>query len=156
MQKNKLLNAKELKDFIEKNSSFIYEYINTEVLKDVGVMNPNYFDKIIKDISIDNTDINMLPYLILTLLEDKGKIEYTSSRVDTINFSKINKESSTYYNYVKFSIKDDNLSIELKQSKIGGMPINEDIVKFTKNVPINPSGLEEFIIKNNENKEPNN
>ena len=34
------------------------------------------------------------------------------------------------------------------QTKIGGMPIDDDIVKFKKNIPIKSSGLQEFINKN--------
>lgn len=150
----------ELKDFIKKNSYFIYEYINSEVLKDIGVMNSEYFVTIIQDIFVKKTNVekslnkintNILPYFLFTLLSKNGKIDYTSLRVETINFNQINKESSTYYNYVRFSLRDDFFIIELMQSKIGGMPIDEDIVKFKKEILINSSGLEEFIIKKEKN-----
>ncbi|PLY05515.1 MAG: hypothetical protein C0625_13075 [Arcobacter sp.] len=166
-QENKIsshLQVNEIKSFIKENSYLIYQYINTEILKNIGIMNPDYYVKIIKDIFVDKTNIeisadkanpNIIPYLLFTLFSDNGKIEYTSSRVETINFTPINKESSTYYNYVQFSLKDNFLWVELMQNKIGGMPIPEDIVKFTKKIPINPSGLEEFLIKNNKYKKEN-
>ena len=50
MEENKLLNSLELnemKDFIKENSDLIYSYINTEILKDLGEMNFNYFSKYI-------------------------------------------------------------------------------------------------------------
>ncbi|WP_072681771.1 hypothetical protein [Arcobacter sp. LA11] len=146
------LQLNELKNFMKENSSFVYEYINSEVLKDIGIMNKDYFSKVIQNIFNEETDIekinpNILPYFIFTLLFDKGKVDYTSLRVETINFKQINKEASTYYNYVQFSLKNDSLHIELIQSKIGGMPIDKDIVKFTKIVPIKNTGLEEFINK---------
>jgi len=137
------------KDFIIKNSNLICEYINTKVLKDIGIINPNYFIKVINDNIDENTKINLnlLPYFFFTNLCDDGKVDYTSLRVETINFNKINKEASTYYNYVRFSLKDDFFIVELMQSKIGGMPIDTDIVKFTKKVKIDNS-LEEFILEN--------
>ena len=146
----------EIKDFIKKNSYFIYEYINTSVLKNIGIINPDYFVKIIQDIFEEenkiklselNANSNILPYSIFTLLSDNGKMDYTSLRVETIDFSQLNKESSTYYNYARFSLKDDFLCIELMQSKIGGMPIDDDIVKFTKSIAINSSAFKKFIIK---------
>jgi len=150
------MHVNEIKEFIEKNASLICEYINTEILKDIAVLNPNYFTKSIQEICLkkellqidtEQTNQNILPYLILTLLGDKGKSDYTSLRVETIDFSQINKEASTYYNYAQFSLKDDAFFIELMQCKIGGMPIDEDIVKFRKSVPLKHSGLEEFILK---------
>lgn len=160
MQEDKLLNSlqlNEIKNFIKKNSYWIYNYINAEVLKDIGKMNSNYFIKVIQDIfakKIDiminqnNTNPNILPYSILTLLSQRGKLDYTTLRVETINFDQINKEASVYYNYAKFSLKDEFLYIELMQTKIGGMPIDKDIVKFTKIISIKNFGLEEFISKN--------
>ena len=144
MQKNRLLSPSELnelKNFIKENAAHIYEYINTEILKNIGIMNPNYFIKIIQDIFTKNesiylnestSKINILPYNIFTLLAENGRVDYTSFRIETMDFKQINKEASTYYNYVQFSIKDDLFIIELKQSKIGGMPIDADFVKFSK------------------------
>jgi hypothetical protein len=156
MGKCKLLTNLQLKEFIKKNSYFIYEYINSDVLKDIGMMNPEYFIKVIQDIfikeikikkNLNNVNSNIFPYFLFTLLSKNGKIDYTSLRVETINFNQINKESSTYYNYVRFSLRDNLFIIELIQSKIGGMPIDKDIVKFKKEILIKSSGLQEFIIK---------
>lgn len=150
------LQLKKLTDFTKKNSYWIYDYINSTVLKDIGVMNPDYFITTIQNIFTQktNTEINMhianphiLPYLIFRFLSENGKITYTSLRVETIELSQLNKEAKTYYNYVRFSLKDNFLCIELMQSKIGGMPIDADIVKFTKMIPVNTSAFEEFIIK---------
>lgn len=133
----------DVEDFIEKNLSIIYEYINSEILKGIGEINLNYLNKQIDDIlkneyesKIDEVNINILPYQILTLLEGKGKMDYTSMRADTINLNELNKEASVYYNYAKFYIKDELFFIDLMQMKIGGMPIDEDIVKFSKKIPI--------------------
>ncbi len=147
----------EIKEFIKQNSCEIYEYINTEVLKDIGKMNSNYFIKVIQNIldkssniEINENNPNILPYLIFTLLSDRGKIDYTSLRAETIDFKHLNKESSTYYNYARFSLKDEYLLLELMQSKFGGMPVDEDIVKFEKKIPIKNNGLEIFITQNKE------
>ncbi len=153
------MQSNELKDFIKENSSLIYEFINSEVLKGVGRIDSDYFAKLISDIFVKENDIkifeqdisvNILPYLIFTLIDQKGKMDYTSLRVETINFDEIDKESSVYYNYARFTIKDDSLYIDLMQTKIGGMPIDEDIVKFSKRIPMKKLGLEEFIAKNKE------
>ncbi|NQY22893.1 MAG: hypothetical protein HRT41_02585 [Campylobacteraceae bacterium] len=145
------LKPNELKEFIEKNTYLIYEYINKEVLKNTAIINKAYFIKTIKDIFAKNSTLlinqNILPYSFFTLLGKNGKLDYTSLREDTINLSKINKESSSYYNYVKFSITEDLFIIELMQNKTGGMAIKEDIVKFKKEIFINKSGLDTFILK---------
>jgi hypothetical protein len=72
-------------------------------------------------------------------------MDYTSLRAETIDFTEINKESKVYYNYARFSLKDDSFYIDLMQTKIGGMPIDKDIVKFSKKIPVKSLGLEEFI-----------
>lgn len=145
----------EVQDFIKKNSYLIYEYINKEVLKNTARINSEYFIKIIEDIFAKKLDIkiknNILPYYILTLIGNNGKLDYTSLREDTINLSQINKEAAKYYNYVKFSINNDFFIIELMQNKTGGMAINEDILKFKKEILINKIGLKQFILKQDTN-----
>ena len=160
MQEDKLLSPEQvdkIREFATKNSFLIYQYINTHILQNIAEINYTYFLKVIHDIFTKNINIksnqytsnlNILPYFIFTLLSEKGKIDYTSLRVDTIDFNQIDKEAKVYYNYVQFSLKDDFLYIELMQTKIGGMPIDKDIVKFTKKIPIEISGLEEFITLN--------
>lgn len=147
----------ELKSFIKQNSYGIYQYINQEVLKDIGVMNADYFVKLVNNILVENSDnlnennipkTNNFPYVIFTLMFGKGVLAYTSLRKESIDFSQINKEAKAYYNYAKFTIENNSLVIQLMQEKIGGMPIDADIVKFEKIVPIIDKGLEQFIQKN--------
>ena len=149
-------NNEKHKEFLQQNAYAIFAYINTSILKDIGVMNPDYFIKTVQDIMAQKTilptdekyaDINILPYSILTTICNKGRVDYTSLRAESINFAPLNKEAAVYYNYAQFSLKDTVLCIALMQSKIGGMPIDDDIVKFTKNISINPVGLEQFIIQ---------
>ncbi|WP_419769454.1 MAG: hypothetical protein ACNI3C_08890 [Candidatus Marinarcus sp.] len=147
----------ELKIFIKQNAPWIYAFINSEVLKGVGEINPNYFVKLLADLfgkrrdfsmSEYNLNPNIFPYFIFTIIEQKGRLDYTSLRRETIHFAPINEEAKVYYNYARFSLQEDFFCIDLMQTKIGGMPIDEDIVKFTKRVPIQSLGLEEFIDKN--------
>lgn len=158
MQKDKELNTvkpNELKVFIKENSYFIYEYINSQVLNNIAIMNPEYFINIIKEIFYKKVDLNInqniFPYFIFTLIGNKGKLDYTSFRKGTIDLSQINTESTTYYNYVKFSLNSDKFIIELMQNKIGGMPIKEDILKFKKELLLNKISLQEFIFNQNKN-----
>jgi len=140
-----------MQKFIKENSEQIFEYINKEILKDIGIMHYNFFKKTIQDIITQKADLkinsNLLPYYIFTLIFNEGRIDYTSLRNETISFNQINKEASTYYNYAKFTLENDYLHLELKQCKIGGMPVDEDIVKFSRKIPVNYTGLEEFINK---------
>lgn len=145
----------ELKTFIKQNAPWIYEYINKEVLKDVGAINPNYFVKLITDMFVkhtnfENINTNIFPFYLFTQIEQKGRMDYTSLRTETINFQQINEEAKVYYNYARFTLQEDFFCIDLMQTKIGGMPIDEDIVKYSKQIAINESGLEEFMAKNKE------
>lgn len=159
MKKNVLLNLHELKIFIQKNSPLIYEYINNEVLKEIGKLNPNYFVKLLNDmfskqmntrVNLDNLTPNVLPYFIFTQIESKGRMDYTSLRTETLNLNQLNDEAKVYYNYARFSLKEGFFIIDLMQTKIGGMPIDEDIIKYSKKIAIDESGLEEFVSKNQE------
>lgn len=156
MQNNTVLN---LREFIQQNSPLIYGYINTEVLKEVGKLNRNYFVKLLNDlfvkqtntsVNLDNLTPNLLPYFIFTQIESKGRMDYTSLRTETLNLNNLNEEVKVYYNYARFSLKEGFLIIDLMQTKIGGMPIDEDIIKYSKKIAIDESGLEEFVSKNQE------
>jgi hypothetical protein len=147
------MQLQELKTFIKQNAPYIVEYINCEVLKEIGTMNPNYFvklvnDSFVKQTSVQKIDPNLLPYYLFTQIEAKGRMDYTSLRTETISLNKLNDEAKVYYNYARFTLNKDFFIIDLMQTKIGGMPIDEDIVKFSKQVPISDLGLEEFIWKN--------
>ena len=37
----------ELKAYIKENSPLIFEYINKEILEDIGVMSPNFFVRLL-------------------------------------------------------------------------------------------------------------
>lgn len=147
---SEFLKVDENKSFIKQNAYWIYKYINEQVLKDIGVLSSSYFIKIIEDVlvvnkSLDKHNLKTLPYSILTQINGSGTMTYTSIRHETIDLSQLNKEASTYYNYIRFSLKDNSLDLELMQSKIGGMPIDGDIVKFTKEIPIDDLSFSEYI-----------
>ena len=130
-----------LRKYINKNFDLIFKSINDEILKDVGEINKNYFSKLIEeflalDTKVKVEDLSILPYLLLTFLEGKGKMDYTSLRADTISLKKLNAEASVYYNYAKFYIENEFFYIDLMQMKIGGMPIDKAIVKYSKKIPI--------------------
>jgi len=137
-----------LNEFLTNNSTVICSYINTEILEDIGRINPDYFKKIITNLNsqeIEMIDKNILPYFLLSQI---GKIDYTSLRVENINLNLLDKEASVYYNYAKFSLTDTLFCIDLMQTKIGGMPIDNDIIKFSKKIPIKNRGLAEYLSKN--------
>jgi hypothetical protein len=123
------------------------------VLKEIGTMNPNYFVKLVNDSFVKQTSIqdiafNILPFYLFTKIEQKGRMDYTSLRTETISLNKLNDEAKVYYNYARFTLNKDFFIIDLMQTKIGGMPIDEDIVKFTKSIPLKKNGLQEFIKQN--------
>lgn len=140
----------QLKEYIKQNAPWIYEYINTEVLKGIGAINANFFIYLIKDIYVkqadtQSVDVNVLPYYLFTKISGKGKMDYTVFRKESISLVPLTNEASVYHNYVRFSLKDDTFYIDLMQTKMGGMPLDEDIVKFSKSIAIKPKGLETFI-----------
>jgi len=132
---------------IQNNPKALQNYINTYVLKDIGYINYDYLKSILYTIlhKLNEKNAKILPYFIFTEIEKKGKIDYTSLRSETIDFTLLNREAMTYYNYAEFSLDDDFLTIHLMQTKIGGMPIDKDIIKYTKKIPIDPSKCKEFM-----------
>jgi len=137
------------KQNILENSKKTLEYINTYVLKDIGYMSYNYFQNILEQASyvIDEKNIEALPYFIFTQVEKNAKIDYTSLRNETIDFTLLDKKALVYYNYAQFFLDEDFLTIHLMQTKIGGMPIDKDIIKYTKKIPIDLSKYKEFMNK---------
>lgn len=143
-----------LKAYVKQNAPWIYEYINSEVLKGIGSIHPNYFIKVIEDLFIkqegaqirqENDTPNLFPYRFFTFLFKQGKMDYTSFRNETITLTPLTLKASVYHNYVRFWIHEDTFYIDLMQTKMGGMPLQEDIVKYSKAIHIQKEGLEEFI-----------
>ena len=145
----------ELKAFIKENSPLIYEYINSELLKDIGVMSSDFFVRLIdeffkkeKRIYQENITADTLGYYLICEVLGEAKQAFPFFRKDTLSLDKIFKEAKVYFNHVKFSIKDDIFTISLVQTKAGVSTLDEEIIKFSKQFPIKTSGLNEFISKN--------
>ncbi|MCT7547112.1 hypothetical protein [Aliarcobacter butzleri] len=148
MQENKL------KAFIKENSPLICEYINSEILKDIGVMSSDFFVRLIdeffkkeKRIYQENITADTLGYYLICELLGEAKQAFPFFRKDTLSLDKIFKEAKVYFNHVKFSIKDDIFTISLVQTKAGVSTLDEEIIKFSKDFPMKISCLQEFIEK---------
>ncbi|MDS1314434.1 hypothetical protein [Aliarcobacter butzleri] len=148
MQENKL------KAFIKENSPLIYEYINSELLKDIGVMSSDFFVRLIdeffkkeKRIYQENITADTLGYYLICEVLGEAKQAFPFFRKDTLSLDKIFKEAKVYFNHVKFFIKDDIFTISLVQTKAGVSTLDEEIIKFSKDFPMKISGLQEFIEK---------
>lgn len=144
----------ELKAFIKENSPLIYEYINSELLKDIGVMSSDFFVRLIdeffkkeKRIYQENITADTLGYYLICEVLGEAKQAFPFFRKDTLSLDKIFKEAKVYFNHVEFSIKDDIFTISLVQTKAGVSTLDEEIIKFSKDFPIKTSGLQEFIEK---------
>ncbi|MFW0712335.1 hypothetical protein [Aliarcobacter butzleri] len=144
----------ELKAFIKENSPLIYEYINSELLKDIGVMSSDFFVRLIdeffkkeKRIYQENITADTLGYYLICEVLGEAKQAFPFFRKDTLSLDKIFKEAKVYFNHVKFFIKDDVFTISLVQTKAGVSTLDEEIIKFSKDFPMKISGLQEFIEK---------
>ncbi|MDN5049005.1 hypothetical protein ACN9J5_01485 [Aliarcobacter butzleri] len=144
----------ELKAFIKENSPLIYEYINSELLKDIGVMSSDFFVRLIdeffkkeKRIYQENITADTLGYYLICEVLGEAKQAFPFFRKDTLSLDKIFKEAKVYFNHVKFFIKDDIFTISLVQTKAGVSTLDEEIIKFSKDFPMKISGLQEFIEK---------
>lgn len=144
----------ELKAFIKENSPLIYEYINSELLKDIGVMSSDFFVRLIdeffkkeKRIYQENITADTLGYYLICEVLGEAKQAFPFFRKDTLSLDEIFKEAKVYFNHVKFSIKDDIFTISLVQTKAGVSTLDEEIIKFSKDFPMKISGLQEFIEK---------
>ncbi len=144
----------ELKAFIKENSLLIYEYINSELLKDIGVMSSNFFLRLVdeffkkeKRVYQENITADTLGYYLICEVLGEAKQAFPFFRKDTLSLDKIFKEAKVYFNHVKFSIKDDIFTISLVQTKAGVSTLDEEIIKFSKDFPMKISGLQKFIEK---------
>lgn len=144
----------ELKAFIKENSPLIYEYINSELLKDIGVMSSDFFVRLIdeffkkeKRIYQENITADTLGYYLICEVLGEAKQAFPFFRKDTLSLDEIFKEAKVYFNHVRFTIKDDIFTISLVQTKAGVSTLDEEIIKFSKQFPIKTSGLQEFIEK---------
>ena len=146
----------ELKAFIKENSSLIYEYINSEILKDIGMMSSTFFVRLIdeyfskkeKRVCSDNLTVNTFGYYLIAEILGEAKQAFPFFRKDTLSLDEIFKEAKVYFNHVKFTIEDDIFTIYLVQTKAGVSTLDEEIIKFSKQIPMKTSGLTEFISKN--------
>lgn len=144
----------ELKAFIKENSPLIYEYINSELLKDIGVMSSDFFVRLIDEffkkenkIYDKNITADTLGYYLICEVLGEAKQAFPFFRKDTLSLDEIFKEAKVYFNHVRFTIKDDIFTISLVQIKAGVSTLDEEIIKFSKQFPIKTSGLQEFIEK---------
>ena len=144
----------ELKAFIKENSSLIYEYINAEILKDIGVMSPDFFVRLIdeyfnkkeKRVCTDNLTADTFGYYLITEVLGEAKQAFPFFRKDTLSLDKIFKEAKVYFNHVKFTIEDNTFNIYLIQTKAGVSTLDEEIIKYSKQFPIKTFGIKEFIV----------
>ena len=146
----------ELKTFVKENSSLIYEYINSEILKDIGVMSPDFFTRLVdeyftkeeKIVSMDNLTVDTFGYYLITEILGEAKQAFPFFRRDTITLDKIFKDAKVYFNHVKFIIEDDIFTIFLVQTKAGVSTLDEEIIKYSKQIPMKNLDFKEFIAKN--------
>ena len=143
----------ELKAFIEENSTLICEYINSEILKDIGVISPDFFIRLIdeyftkeeKIIPINNLTVNTFGYYLIAEILGEAKQAFPFFRKDTIIMDKIFKDAKVYFNHVKFAIENDTFNIFLIQTKAGVSTLDEKIVKFSRQIPMKNLGFKEFV-----------
>lgn len=144
----------ELKAFIQENSSLIYEYINAEILKDIGVMSYLFFERLIdeyfskeeKRVCTNNLTADTFGYYLITEVLGEAKQAFPFFRKDTLCLDKIFKEAKVYFNHVKFTIEDNTFNIYLIQTKAGVSTLDEEIIKYSKQFPIKTFGIKEFIV----------
>ena len=144
----------ELKAFIQENLSLIYEYINAEILKDIGVMSYLFFERLIdeyfskeeKKVCPNNLTADIFGYYLITEVLGEAKQAFPFFRKDTLCLDKIFKEAKVYFNHVKFTIENDTFNIYLVQTKAGVSTLDEEIIKYSKQIPMKTSGLNEFIV----------
>lgn len=148
----------ELKVFIKENAILIYEYINSEILRNIGTLSPNFFIRLIEEffnkkekrVCTNNLTTDTLGYYLITEVLGEAKQAFPFYRKDTLILDEIFKEAKVYFNHVKFTIEDDIFTISLVQTKAGVSTLDEEIIKFSKQIPMKTLGLMEFIAKNSD------
>ena len=148
----------ELKVFIKENAILIYEYINSEILKNIGTLSPDFFVRLIEEffnkkekrVYTNNLTADTLGYYLITEVLGEAKQAFPFYRKDTLILDEIFKEAKVYFNHVKFTIEDDIFTISLVQTKAGVSTLDEEIIKFSKQIPMKTLGLMEFIAKNSD------
>ena len=143
----------ELKAFIKENSPLIYEYINSELLKNIGVMSSDFFVRLVDEflkkenkIYQENITADTLGYYLICEVLGEAKQAFPFFRKDTLCLDKIFKEAKVYFNHVKFTIENDTFNIYLIQTKAGVSSLDEEIIKYSKQFPIKTSGIKEFMV----------
>lgn len=147
----------ELKAFIKENSPLIFEYINSEILKDIGVMHHGFFVRLVDEffakenrrISLDDITVETLVYFIIVEILGEAKQAFPFYRTDTMTLDELYKEVKVYYNFVRFTVEDDSFCIYLVQTKAGVTAFDEEIIKFSKQFPMKKA-IKEFISENKE------
>lgn len=148
----------ELKAFIKENATLIYEYINSEILRNIGTLSPDFFIRLIEEffnkkekrVCTNNLTADTLGYYLITEILGEAKQAFPFYRKDTLSLDEIFKEAKVYFNHVKFTIEDDIFTIFLVQTKAGVSTLDEEIIKFSKQIPMKTLGLMEFIAKNSD------
>lgn len=148
----------ELKAFIKENAILIYEYINSEILRNIGTLSPDFFIRLIEEffnkkekrVYTNNLTADTLGYYLITEVLGEAKQAFPFYRKDTLILDEIFKEAKVYFNHVKFTIEDDIFTISLVQTKAGVSTLDEEIIKFSKQIPMKTLGLMEFIAKNSD------
>lgn len=143
----------ELKTFVKENSSLLFEYINDEILKDIGVMSSDFFTRLIdeyfnkkeKIIPMNNMTVDTFGYYLITEILGETKQAFPFFRKDTITLDKIFKDAKVYFNHVRFTIENDIFNIFLIQTKAGVSTLDEKIVKFSRQIPMKNLGFKEFV-----------
>ncbi len=154
------MQEKELITFIKENALLLYEYINCEILKDIGVISSGFFIRLVdeyfnkqkKRVSTDNLTSDTLAYYLITEVLGEAQQAFPFFRKDTMTLDLIFKDAKVYFNHVKFTIENNNFNIFLIQTKAGVSTLDEEIIKYSKQFPMKDSGLKEFIA-NNQDKE---
>lgn len=150
------MHKNELKAFIKENSSLILEYINTEILKNIGEMSSSFFDRLVdeyfkkenKRINTNNLTEDTLAYYLIAEILGEAQQAYPFFRKDTMTLDGIFKVAKVYFNHVKFTIEDQLFCIYLVQTKAGVSTLDEEIIKYSKKVPLKTSGIKDFISNN--------